>query len=159
MLCSYIHRNQENKNFVNSWAKIDILLFFYQEERRMDKIKSHVKFNLSISYFFLKIKFKITNWFKIFENNFLNSYSTSSDAYKISSMLGGGGREILVNNGRWRVWWIIIRGFRIRIFRNRCFDSGTQFRWTYSGEWSACIVNKLPRWSRLNTARYRGYGQ
>lgn len=158
MLCSYIHRNQENKNFVNSWAKIDILLFFYQEERRMDKIKSHVKFNLSISYFFLKIKFKITNWFKIFENNFLNSYSTSSDAYKISSMLGGGG-EILVNNGRWRVWWIIIRGFRIRIFRNRCFDSGTQFRWTYSGEWSACIVNKLPRWSRLNTARYRGYGQ
>lgn len=159
MLCSYIHRNQENKNFVNSWAKIDILLFFYQEERRMDKIKSHVKFNLSISYFFLKIKFKITNWFKIFENNFLNSYSTSSDAYKISSMLGGGGGEILVNNGRWRVWWIIIRGFRIRIFRNRCFDSGTQFRWTYSGEWSACIVNKLPRWSRLNTARYRGYGQ
>lgn len=159
MLCSYIHRNQENKNFVNSWAKIDIFLFFYHE-RRMDKIKSHVKFNLSISYFFfLKIKFKITNWFKIFENNFLNSYSTSSDAYKISSMLGGGGREILVNNGRWRVWWIIIRGFRIRIFRNRCFDSGTQFRWTYSGEWSACIVNKLPRWSRLNTARYRGYGQ
>lgn len=158
MLCSYIHRNQENKNFVNSWAKIDILLFFYQEERRMDKIKNHVKFNLSISYFFLKIKFKITNWFKIFENNFLNSYSTSSDAYKISSMLGGGG-EILVNNGRWRVWWIIIRGFHIRIFRNRCFDSGTQFRWTYSGEWSACIVNKLPRWSRLNTARYRGYGQ
>lgn len=49
-------------------------------------------------FFFLKIKFKITNWFKIFENNFLNSYSTSSDAYKISSMLGGGG-EILITEG------------------------------------------------------------
>lgn len=158
MLCSYIHRNQENKNFVNSWAKIDILLFFITKEEWIKlKVMSNLICRLAI-FFFLKIKFKITNWFKIFENNFLNSYSTSSDAYKISSMLGGGG-EILVNNGRWRVWWIIIRGFRIRIFRNRCFDSGTQFRWTYSGEWSACIVNKLPRWSRLNTARYRGYGQ
>ena len=55
----------ENKNFVliserklkNSFF---YLLFFYHE-RRMDKNKNHIKFNLSINYLFRKSNSKLTN--------------------------------------------------------------------------------------------------